>query len=69
MCSPTGALLHAHDTADVVWPGVPGQWLGGEGNPGRNEEIPNVPAARHYTAQDNGLVQPWGFQEVLPGTS
>jgi hypothetical protein len=24
-----------------------------------NREIPNVPAARHYTAQDNGLVQPW----------
>ena len=23
-------------------------------------EIPNVPGARHYTAQDNGLVQPWG---------
>ena len=22
-------------------------------------EIPNVPAARHYTAQDNGLVLPW----------
>ena len=24
-----------------------------------NREIPNVPAARHYTAQDDGLVQPW----------
>ena len=24
-----------------------------------SQEIPNVPAARHYTAQDNGLVQPW----------
>ena len=24
-----------------------------------SREIPNVPAARHYTAQDNGLVQPW----------
>jgi hypothetical protein len=24
-----------------------------------DREIPNVPAARHYTAQDNGLVQPW----------
>ena len=24
-----------------------------------SHEIPNVPAARHYTAQDNGLVQPW----------
>ena len=34
-----------------------------------SREIPNVPAARHYTAQGNGLVQPWGFQEVLPGTS
>ena len=22
-------------------------------------EIPHVPAERHYTAQDNGLVQPW----------
>ena len=22
-------------------------------------EIPNVPAAKHYTIQDNGLVQPW----------
>jgi hypothetical protein len=22
-------------------------------------DLPNVPAARHYTAQDNGLVQPW----------
>jgi len=24
-----------------------------------SREIPNVPAARHYNAQDNGLVQPW----------
>jgi hypothetical protein len=24
-----------------------------------NREIPNVPAARHYSIQDNGLVQPW----------
>jgi hypothetical protein len=24
-----------------------------------SKEIPNVPAARHYTAQDNGLMQPW----------
>ena len=24
-----------------------------------SHEIPNVPAARHYTVQDNGLVQPW----------
>ena len=24
-----------------------------------SQEIPNVSAARHYTAQDNGLVQPW----------
>lgn len=24
-----------------------------------SREIPNVPAARHYTAQDNGLMQPW----------
>ena len=24
-----------------------------------SREIPNVPAARHYTIQDNGLVQPW----------
>jgi hypothetical protein len=24
-----------------------------------SHEIPNVPAARHYTIQDNGLVQPW----------
>ena len=24
-----------------------------------SREIPNVPAARHYTAQDNGLIQPW----------
>ena len=24
-----------------------------------SREIPNVPAAMHYTAQDNGLVQPW----------
>ena len=24
-----------------------------------SREIPNVPAARHYTAQDKGLVQPW----------
>ena len=24
-----------------------------------SREIPNVPAARHYTAQDNGLVQLW----------
>ena len=23
-----------------------------------SQEIPNVPAARHYTAQDNGLLQP-----------
>ena len=25
-----------------------------------SKEIPNVPAARHYTIRDNGLVQPWG---------
>ena len=24
-----------------------------------SREIPNVASARHYTAQDNGLVQPW----------
>ena len=24
-----------------------------------SREMPNVPAARHYTSQDNGLVQPW----------
>jgi ParB family chromosome partitioning protein len=24
-----------------------------------SQEIPNVPAVRHYTTQDNGLVQPW----------
>ena len=24
-----------------------------------SREIPNVPGARHYTTQDNGLVQPW----------
>lgn len=24
-----------------------------------SKEIPNVPAARHYTIRDNGLVQPW----------
>jgi hypothetical protein len=24
-----------------------------------SQEIPNVPAARHYTIQDNGLMQPW----------
>jgi hypothetical protein len=24
-----------------------------------SQEIPNVPAAKHYTAQDNGLMQPW----------
>ena len=24
-----------------------------------SREIPNMPAARHYTIQDNGLVQPW----------
>jgi hypothetical protein len=24
-----------------------------------SREIPNVPAARHYTAQDNGLLKPW----------
>jgi len=24
-----------------------------------SREIPNVPAARHYTYEDNGLVQPW----------
>ena len=24
-----------------------------------SREIPNVPAARHYTAQDNGLLLPW----------
>ena len=24
-----------------------------------SREIPNVPAARHYTVQENGLIQPW----------
>jgi hypothetical protein len=24
-----------------------------------SREIPNVPAVRHYTVEDNGLVQPW----------
>ena len=24
-----------------------------------SREIPNVPAAKHYTSQDNGLLQPW----------
>ena len=24
-----------------------------------SREIPNVPAARHYSVEDNGLVQPW----------
>ncbi len=30
-----------------------------------SREIPNVPAARHYTAQDNGLVQPWNGRVFL----
>ncbi len=30
-----------------------------------SREIPNVPAARHYTAQDNGLVQPWDGRVFL----
>jgi hypothetical protein len=25
----------------------------------KSHEIPNVPAARHYTVHDNGFVQPW----------
>ncbi|MFA5414696.1 MAG: hypothetical protein WC295_04315 [Methanoregula sp.] len=24
-----------------------------------SREIPNVPAAKYYTVQDNGVVQPW----------
>ena len=28
-------------------------------DPCSNREIPNVPAAKHYTTADNGLVQPW----------
>jgi hypothetical protein len=31
-----------------------------------SSEIPNVPAARHYTAQDNGLVQPWVGRVLSP---
>jgi hypothetical protein len=30
-----------------------------------SQEIPNVPAARHYTVQDNGIVQPWVGQVFL----
>jgi len=30
-----------------------------------SQEIPNVPAAKHYTAQDNGLVQPWDGRVYL----
>lgn len=30
-----------------------------------SREIPNVPAARHYTTQDNGLVQPWDGRVFL----
>jgi hypothetical protein len=30
-----------------------------------SEEIPNVPAARHYTTQDNGLVLPWAERVFL----
>ena len=30
-----------------------------------SREIPNVPAARHYTTQDNGLVLPWGGRVFL----
>jgi len=30
-----------------------------------SQEIPNVPAARHYTAQDNGLVQSWDGRVFL----
>jgi hypothetical protein len=36
------------------------------GHPASNSgEIPTVPAQRHYTAQDNGLVQPWAGQVFL----
>ena len=30
-----------------------------------SQEIPNVPAAKHYTAQDNGLAQPWAGRVFL----
>jgi hypothetical protein len=30
-----------------------------------SREIPNVPAVRHYTAQDNGLVQLWNGRVFL----
>lgn len=56
MCNSAGALLHDHATADEVWVGAGGY---AEGEPGENRGMTNVPATRHNTAQDNGLVQPW----------
>jgi hypothetical protein len=34
-----------------------------------NREIPNVPAARHFTNQDNGLMQHWAgsFSFLISG--
>jgi len=55
---PAGALLHAHGTGDGVW-GVPGPGVRQRGDAGEIGRLSNVPVARHYTAQDNGLIQLW----------
>jgi len=49
----TGALLHGRDAGE------------GSGDTGETGRSRNVPAVRHFTDQDNGLVQPWEGQIII----
>ncbi|OPY37367.1 MAG: DNA N-6-adenine-methyltransferase (Dam) [Methanoregula sp. PtaU1.Bin051] len=63
MTVPTALLSHAsteHYTPQFILDAVIACMGAIDLDPASNStEIPNVPAAKHYTIRDNGLVQPW----------
>ena len=63
MTVPPALLIHEiteHYTPQYILDAVIACMVAIDLDPASNSrEIPNVPAARHYTAQDNGIVQPW----------
>jgi hypothetical protein len=54
VCNPTGAFLHAHDTADEVWLGVP--VVGRRGELGEKLGMTHEMGSRVTVGKDRGAV-------------